>query len=121
MKWILLIALFSINAVADDQGKSLAGFDVKTDIIAHNYEAGPYLIYDCVEKHWTCVMKSYFTNCEEKRTQDLKNPEAVYYSCAPIAKLPTKKSCFQKQLFLTSHNHGERFCVKDAWKEKAIP
>ncbi len=104
---------------SDNQPKSLAGFDPKTDLIADNYEAGPYLIYDCEEKHWVCVMEEFYKECEEKRKNDLKE-NGLYHSCAPIGLFPTKKSCFQRQLFLTTHNHGKRFCIRDEWKEKNI-
>lgn len=119
MKILILTLLFSMVSWAQVRDKSPAGFDPKTDIIAENYEAGPFLIYDCEEKHWTCVMEPYFKECEEKRTRDLASKE-ITHSCAPIGKFPTKKSCFQRQLFLTTHNHGTRFCLKDNWKEKEM-
>jgi hypothetical protein len=97
----------------------VAGFDPKTDIIADNYDAGAFLIYDCKEKHWTCVTEEFYTECKEKRSRDLASLEDTKHSCAPIGSFPTKRSCFQRQLFLTTHNHGERFCVKDEWKSKS--
>lgn len=120
MKLFILLVLFSLQLLADDQERYIAGFDPKVDIIAENYEAGPYLIYDCQEKHWVCVMESFYKECEEKRTRDLASTNNVYHSCAPIGLFPTKKSCFQRQLFMTTHNHGKRFCVKDGWKSKAV-
>ena len=106
--------------MADDQDKTIAGFDPRTDIIAENYEAGPYLIYDCQEKHWVCVMETFYKECEQKRSRDLASTDNVYHSCAPIGVFPTKKSCFQRQLFMTTHNHGKRFCIKDDWKSKNV-
>ena len=119
MKLLILIFLFSLQALADDQERYIAGFDPKVDIIAENYEAGPYLIYDCKEKHWVCVMEPFYKECEEKRSRDLASTNNVSHSCAPVGVFPTKKSCFQRQLFLTTHNHGKRFCIKDSWKSKA--
>lgn len=120
MKLLTIIFFLSLHAMADDKERYLTGFDPKEDIIAENYEAGPYLIYDCKEMHWVCVMESYYKECEEKRSRDLASTQDVYHSCAPIGLFPTKKSCFQRQLFLTTHNHGKRFCVKDNWKSKAV-
>lgn len=119
MKLLLFILIYGGFCWSDDQPKSLAGFDPRTDIIADNYEAGPYLIYDCEEKHWVCVMEAFYKECEEKRKNDL-TAEGLYHSCAPVGVFPTKKSCFQRQLFLTTHNHGKRFCIRDDWKEKNI-
>jgi hypothetical protein len=120
MKITILLILISFAALADDQGKSVAGFDPRTDVIADNYDAGAYLIYDCKEKHWTCVVEENFKECGEKRTRDLASAEVVTHSCAPIGLFPTKRSCFQRQLFMVTHNHGARFCLKDNWKEKAV-
>lgn len=121
MKLIILALIFtSVFAMADDQPKSIAGFDPKTDIIAENYEAGQYLIYDCKEKHWVCVTEEYHKECQEKRARDVANTEETIHSCAPIGIFPTKKSCFQRQLFLTTHDHGARFCIVDKWKSKAV-
>ncbi len=120
MKLLIIFFLFSFTAMADDQERYIAGFDPKVDIIAENYDAGPYLIYDCKEQHWVCVMESFYKECEEKRGRDLAGANTVYHSCAPIGLFPTKKSCFQRQLFMTTHNHGKRFCVKDSWKPKAV-
>lgn len=119
MKWPLLVLMYASVCWSDDQPKSLAGFDPRTDMIADNYEAGAFLIYDCEEKHWTCVMESFYKQCEEKRKVDLAE-EKIYHRCAPVGEFPTKKSCFQRQLFMTTHNHGKRFCIKDDWKEKNI-
>lgn len=116
-----LIFLLFVSFSAFGQEKIPAGDDPPRDIISDNYEAGPYLIYDCVEKHWTCVKEPYYKECQEKRARDHKKPNNVYHSCAPIGLFPTKKSCFQRQLFMISQNHGTRVCVKEEWKEKAVP
>ena len=118
MKWIVFIALFTLASTTHAEDKGLSGFDPKTDIIAGNYDAGPYLIYDCKEKHWVCVMEEFYKECGEKRKRDLASVDDTKYSCAPIGEFPTKKGCFQRQLFMTTHNHGERFCIKDQWKQK---
>lgn len=115
----LLIFILISNAWSDDRGRDLSGFDVKTDIIADNYEAGNALIYDCVEKHWVCVTSTYFDECREKREKAKSDQDSVTLPCAQIAHFPNKKSCFQRQLFMTTHHHGDRFCVKDEWKLKA--
>lgn len=112
--------LFSQALLADDQGKVISGYDPRADIISENYEAGAYLIYDCKEQHWVCVLESYYLECETKRKDDLKDPENPYHSCAPIGAFPVKRSCFERQAFLTTHNAGNRFCLKDEFKKKAI-
>lgn len=117
MNVLLILLIYSNLALSDDGPKSLAGFDPKTDLIAHNYEAGAYLIYDCQEKHWVCVLESYYLECQKQRQLDNMS-KSDFHLCAPIEAFPTKKSCFQRQLFLTTQNHGTRFCIKDQWKSK---
>ena len=113
-----LVLISSLNLMADDQLRVKLTYDPVVDIISEKYEAGSYLIYDCVEKYWVCVLESYYKLCEEQRKTELVLSEEPFHSCAPIGKFPNKISCFQRQLFLTTHNHGQRFCVKDSWKKK---
>lgn len=120
MRYIFFFLLLPILVGANEGDKLLTGYDVKTDIIADNYEAGQFLIYDCDEKHWVCVLESYFKECEEKRQNDKTLPDKITHSCAPIGEFPNKRSCFQRQLFMTTHNYGPRFCIKDEWKTKAV-
>ena len=119
LQLMIFLALMVSPALSDTQQKEISGYDPKVDVIAENYEAGAYLIYDCEEKHWTCVLESYYKACQDSRAEDLKlNKTSV--RCAPFGSYPTKKSCFQHQLFMVSHNHGTRFCVGDVVKQKEI-
>ncbi len=118
-KYVLILLFITPLGRSDDGPKSLAGFDPKVDIIADNYEAGPFLIYDCKEKHWVCVTGPYFKECEEKRLAEA-GLTGTHHSCAAVGEFPTKKSCFQRLLFMTTHQHGSRFCIKDEWKGKAV-
>ena len=118
-KLMLFLMIAALSASADDTEKVLNDYDPKVDIVSENYENGPFLIYDCIEKHYTCVLESYFNDCQKKRDEDL-HFKKLELSCAPITQLPNKKSCFQKQLFMVSQNHGVRFCVGPDWKQKEI-
>jgi hypothetical protein len=119
LKLMLFCILMISGALADDGEKDLNGYDPKVDMISEDYEAGPFLIYDCAKKHYVCVLESYSKECEEKRLKDLAlNKENV--SCTPISEHLNKKSCFQNQLLLVSRNHGTRGCVAREWKQKEI-
>lgn len=115
----LFLVLFSEAFAANDGEKVLAGFDAKTDLIADNYEAGRFLLYDCEEGHWVCVTEPFFQECEQKRAHDITTKK-VKARCAPLGSFPTKKSCFQRELFLTSQAHGAKFCILKDWKEKEL-
>lgn len=117
---LMLFCLFFTNHIYSDSGdKYLNAYDPKVDIISEKYDAGPFLIYDCEDKHFVCVMAEYNKDCEEKRAQ-AAHEKKLDMGCAPIAELPNKKSCFQQQLFLISQNHGTRFCTGPDWKTKEI-
>jgi hypothetical protein len=104
---------------SDSQERVLGGYDPKVDIISDKYEAGEFLIYDCEDQHWTCVRESFFKDCQSIREEDSLNKK-VFSRCAPVGEFPTKKSCFQRQLFMVSHNHGASFCHLGEWQAKEI-
>lgn len=117
MKWFILFLLFAQVGLAQESRAPM--MDPQEDIISDEYEAGPFLIYNCEKNHWVCVAQPYYLECQNKRLADDKK-HGVYHSCAPIGEFPSKRSCFQRVLYLTSHNYGDRFCVKNQWKEKGV-
>jgi hypothetical protein len=119
IKLMLFCMLLASQLLADDGEKVLNDYDGKVDIISDKYEAGPFLIYDCVDKHYVCVLESYFKDCSEARAKDI-HEKKLDMTCAPISEHLNKKSCFQKQLFMVGQNHGTKFCVGDDWKQKEI-
>jgi hypothetical protein len=88
------------------------------EIISDKYMSGPFLIYDCQHRHWVCVSQENFTNCKSSRTEDSLKVDTYTHSCSPIGFFLTKESCHQRKLFLSTHNHGQRFCIKEEWRSK---
>ena len=118
-KLMLFCVLYPLQLFADSGEKFLNDYDPKTDIVSDKYEVGPYLIYDCVDKHWVCVLESYYRQCEETRKQaQLEKKDQL--GCLPAGDMGNKKSCFQKQLYFVSHFFGPRQCIGDEWKEKSV-
>ena len=118
---MMLIFLLSTLMIAQAQEREriAAGYDAKVDVISEKYDAGAFLIYDCQEKHWTCVVKSYFEQCGKERDEDMLEKRETL-RCAPIGEFPTKKSCFQRQLFMTGQNFSTRFCNHDLMREREV-
>lgn len=116
---MLYILLFLTTFAYGQINKSPAGYDPRTDVISEKYEAGAYLMYDCEEKHWVCVLEQYYKQCEANRAED-NLQRKLEARCAPIGALPTKKSCFQRQLFMVGQNFGTRVCLTDSWKQKEL-
>jgi|SRR5690606_27027865 len=105
---LLLLGIFFFTATYGEDEEILDPEDI-----------GPFLIYDCQKKHWSCVTQEKSEECEKLREEDKKKKNLYRYRCASIEKLPSDKGCFQRQLFYTTKNFGTRFCLKDEWKEKA--
>lgn len=117
MKWFSVILLLS--QVVWGQSKFLNDFDPEKDLISEEYTAGAFLIYDCKERHWVCVMASDFEACQKGWSQENKE-FSDRNKCFPVKEFPNKKSCFQEQLFLVSQNHSAQYCEKLPWRQKAI-
>lgn len=118
-KLMLFFSLISPAVLADSGDKVLNGYDPKVDIISDEYEAGPFLIYDCEKQTFVCVLESYYKECLEKRTK-AQHFKDLNVNCAGVEELKNKKSCFQRQLFMVSQNMGSRFCIGTEWKQKEI-
>ncbi len=117
---ILLLAIASgVNAEEEVVNPMPVDFEQKTDSISDKYTAGAFLIYDCEEKHWVCVLNEDYKICDEKREKSIKAREK-FLPCAPIGEFPTKRSCFQRQLYLTGQAHGSRFCLLDELKKEEL-
>ena len=121
MKALLFVILMSAFALAEeDEAASVPpDYEPRTDNISEKYFAGAFLIYDCEEKHWVCVLKEDFATCNEKRAKSISGREKQL-PCAPIGEFPTKKSCFQRQLYLSGQAHGNRFCILDELKKEEL-
>lgn len=122
MKFLLTLLLLSTTLLADDESEVLdtpKDFNVVKDMIAEQYWAGAFLMYDCEEGHWVCVLKEDYKLCEENR-EKAKKAKEKFLPCAPIGEFPTKRSCFQRELYLTGQAHGHRFCLLDELKKEEL-
>ena len=119
MKLIFLSLFLLATAFAVEEIPLPADFEMKNDNISEKYLAGAFLIYDCEEKHWVCVLQEDYKACESKRKVSADKKERNL-PCAPIGEFPSKRSCFQRQLYLSGHAHGYRFCLLDEIKKEEL-
>lgn len=111
--WFYLIfVLYTSNGVCESQRE--------VEYVSDKYLSGPFLIYDCQQRHWACVSEENFKECTSLREDDLLNQGPYIHSCSPLGQFPTVRSCNQRILFLTTHQHGQRFCVKEEWRSKNV-
>ena len=120
---LILMLLAGANLLAQDilgqTSKLVTGFDPRRDVLSADYLAGPFLIYDCQNKHWVCVMEEFFEECRQLREEDKRfNKDTA--RCAPVGEFAVKFSCFQEQLRLTTNVDPSRLCVLENWKRKTI-
>jgi hypothetical protein len=118
-KLMLFSLLFPLLLLADSGEKVLNQYDPKTDIVSEKYELGSFLIYDCQDQHWVCVLEQYYKDCEKIREQAIFDKKDNL-GCLPVGDLENKKACFQKQLYFVSHFYGARQCIGDDWKQKSV-
>ena len=123
MKLICLIlftlAVTGVVAQETEETPFPPDYELSQDAISDKYIAGAFLIYDCKEKHWVCVLKDDFSECRENRDKSIAGRKK-HLPCAPIGEFPTKRSCFQRQLYLSGHAHGNRFCLLDELKKEEL-
>ena len=117
-KFTVFLFLLSFPLLAQEN-KDPAGFDPVSDNFSDKYEGGAFLIYDCVDKHWVCVLESYYSECQELRDKDIQSKK-ITLGCAPIGKFETKKSCFQRQLYMIGQNYETRFCIHPDMQQKEL-
>lgn len=121
MKFIFF-SLFILSTAFAEVSEEIplpSDFEMKNDNISEKYLAGAFLIYDCEEKHWVCVLQEDYKVCESNREKAVKNKERQL-PCAPIGEFPTKRSCFQRELYLAGQAHGHRFCLLDDIKKEEL-
>lgn len=104
-------------------GKSLWGRDIFSgtrvfnqkfespidDRISYDYRRGPYLIYNCEEKHYVCVEKENYRECHIKRDFALKM-KLISMPCAPIKKYEDVAKCTLQHKALINKSHFKGFC-----------
>ena len=102
--WIFL--LFSSSLCAEDS----LDIDQQKERLSLKYTRGPYLLYDCVDKHWVCTDEREMQSCEKSRQESLLERDQ-YFSCAYIEKFKNSKICIEKQKWLTTFAVDIIFCL----------
>jgi hypothetical protein len=117
MKAWIFVFLIAVAFAEEEKNPLPVDFVMSQDNISEKYFAGAFLIYDCEEKHFVCVLPEDYKTCEDQREKAIKNKEK-YLPCAPLGEFPTKRSCFQRDLYLVGLAHGNRFCLLDELKKE---
>ena len=74
------------------------------------YTRGPYLLYDCRDKHWACVGKSEFNFCKESRDFQIKERRDKL-GCVPVRTFNSEEECNLSQRGIINRSISSRFCV----------
>ncbi len=79
--------------------------------LSEKYNQGSFLIYDCKDSHWVCVVMEQFNDCKKQRDNEKENL-LTEYSCAPLKEYSTKKDCFKAQKKLINSRDASLLCKR---------
>ena len=120
IKAFFFVGLFIIGIDAFAQSVTNASeakdFSLYDSFLNNNYQRGPYLVYDCSEKHWVCTGDSEFKRCKRIREKAIKDNKKNL-PCGMIKGFKSERQCHQFQLKLTSRNDYSRFCFHDEYRK----
>ena len=106
----VILFLFSLGLFGSD-------FDNTSSKLNEFYERGPFLVYDCVVKHWVCTRDLEFNRCKEQKKEALLDFKAKL-PCVEFSKYKTEKLCQKEQQRVTNNFFGDRFCMHPEEKLK---
>jgi hypothetical protein len=73
------------------------------------YQRGPYLVYDCVTRHWVCTKELEYKRCLDNRKEALLDYKTIL-PCAHFDVFNRREDCWQRQQELTNSAKYEQFC-----------
>ena len=88
--------------------------NIEKAIISNIYRRGEYLIYDCINKHFVCVIESHYERCRETGTKEI-----VYDSnfCLKIKEFQTQPDCFVAHEQFSDKSRMKFFCKREMERE----
>ena len=84
--------------------------NIEKAVISSLYRRGEYLIYDCVNKHFVCVIESNYERCREPQTKEI-----VYDTnfCLKIKEFETQPDCFRAHEEFSDKTRMKFFCKRE--------
>ena len=82
--------------------------------ISKKYSRGKFLIYDCEERHYACVIGQDFSSCQEKRKQVLFKKDRRLLPCSPLKEFASVVKCEKEQYRLQHRRRDRSFCLTEA-------
>lgn len=134
---IIFVFLLSLSAFAQEQNSQIVSSgDVKSvseskglvsgeDIDQSDpymdalYQKGPYLIYDCVTRHWVCTKELEYKRCLDNRKEALLDYASIL-PCAHFDVFNRREDCWQRQQELTNSAKYEQFCFHPSKLENKL-
>ncbi|MCK5074349.1 MAG: hypothetical protein KAQ98_13045 [Bacteriovoracaceae bacterium] len=107
---IVFFLLYQGEGVSQSENSHDEHEFVKSVRISDKYDAGNYLIYDCIGRHFACVNGKSFRWCKLARKKSKILDRAVF-ACAPLKKFESLKECSKKQYELIHSMPSKIFCI----------
>ena len=117
MKRLLIILIFGFFNLSE--ARDTDNFDDTRDVISSKYVTGAYLLYDCEDQHWVCVIQETKEKCEQKRHNELKRGKH-HLSCFSAEVFENYKQCTVHQQRLTSSGLNPRVCLHPEVRQRFI-
>lgn len=112
--FILLMTIGTVFAQAVTEE-----YDPLKNFISAKYEAGPALVYDCLDKHWVCTGPNEHSVCSERRLENIQEGR-IELNCMPDQIFPTIKECFEYIPRLIARGNVPRGCLHPAHRRRFI-
>ncbi len=115
---LLLFFRFVVQSEVAPTVKNTSGEFYKNNIekavISSLYRRGEYLIYDCINKHFACVIGPHYERCRETGTKEI-----VYDSnfCLKIKEFQDQPSCFVAHEQFSDKSRMKFFCKREMERE----
>lgn len=94
-------------------------FDANNDFISVKYNAGPALVYDCLDRHWVCTGATEHQACQEKKAANIDIGRHEL-DCVPAKVFETKRDCYVLARQLVVRGNVPSACLNPKERKRFI-
>lgn len=117
-RWVLLFILLTTSGqVLAEPGNE--EFDPLKDFLSIKYEAGPALVYDCLDKHWVCTGKSEHKDCTGRRLKNIEEGR-IELNCMADKVFESKYDCVNFLERIIHRGNVPRGCLHPEHRKRFI-
>lgn len=107
--WSLLITS-ALGQKEDEDGEKL---------LSDKYYSGPYLVYDCQDKHWVCTDKEAVESCNAARKRALER-KGITMPCFVVKEYKKYKGCLKSNKKMINQIGDTKYCYHPDYLQRVI-